>query len=372
MTAPRSLMLLAAIGLSAACGPRNTFQPPPPPEVTVAPPTREDVTVYHGFPARVDAVETIELQARVPGFLTRIHFKEGAFVANGDLLFTIEPEPYEAALAGANARLAQAEASRNLAEAALQRKQRAFEKQAVSELDVLTAEADVQAAEAAVEAARAAVATAEINLSYTTLAAPVDGRISRSFVSEGNLVGAGGTTRLAVLVSTDPMQVYFSIDERRLLPRMLAAIERGETRATMPPVKLELADGAEYPLEGRIDYFDNVIDRETGTLDGRAVFANPDGLLAPGMFARILIPEQIAGALLVPELSIQRDLLGPYVLTVGADNKVESAYVELGPRLGERRVIADGLPPDARVIVKGMQRARPGLPVNPSAPGQEG
>lgn len=358
-----SLMTAAAVILPfSGCRKPNEFQPPPPPEVTVQAPEVKDVTRYEVFSGRVEARDSVVLVARVGGFLDEIHFQDGASVSKGDLLFTIEPDAYLAAANAAKAALAQAEAGRSLAKASLSRKRKAFESQAVSELDVLTAEADVEAAEAAVKVAAASLEQAELNLSYTQIYAPLDGVISKSTVSEGNLVGPGGVTELALMVSADRANVLFNMDERRLLPR-LRQLAESEARQKVPPVKLELADGAEYALEGELDYIGNTLDPLTGTLPVRAVFDNPNSILIQGMFARVKFPVQLPQAMLIPELAIQRDLVGSYVYTLSAENIVEAVYLELGPLLDGERVVKSGLDRSARVVVRGIQRVRPGVTV---------
>ena len=223
MKSPSAVLFSAGVlCFLSACKPPNEFQPPPPPVVSVENPVVKDVTLYDTFPGRVEARDSVTLTARVSGFLNEIHFADGAPVKKGQKLFTIEQEGYLAAVNAAKAYLAQAEAGLSLAKASLSRKQKAFESQAVSELDVLTAEADVQAAETSVKSAAAGLEQAELNLSYTVIMSPMDGVMSKREVSIGNLVGPGAVSDLAYLVSVDPANVYFSIDERRLLHKMRA------------------------------------------------------------------------------------------------------------------------------------------------------
>ncbi len=368
----RTLLLLPLTALVlTSCQEKNTFAPPPPPQVTVQMPVIQDVTLYETFPGRVDNKDSVELTARVQGFLEKIHFEDGAMVKKGDLLFSIEKENYEAAVNAAKASVAQAEAGLSLAKAALSRKQRAFETQAVSELDVLTAEAEVQQAEAALQTANANLEQAELNLSYTEIYAPMDGVIDRSTVSEGNLVGSMGSSDLAMLVRTDPMQVYFSMDERRLLPKLRQIADSKMTLEEMPDVSLALADGELYEHTGRIDFADNVVNANTGTLDVRAEFPNPQSILIGGMFARVRLPIPVEQAMLIPEISIQRDLSGPFVYILDDTGTVQSAYVKLGSQVEEERVILEGLQKNDRVVVKGIQRVRPGVKANTAAPGSQ-
>lgn len=349
--------------LTVSCTPKNEFQPPPPPEVTVQAPGRENTTVYRSFPGRLVASDTVDIRARVKGFLKSIEFKDGEQVKKGDLLFTIEPEQYEAAVNSAKAQLAQAKAALKLADATLQRNQNAFKTRAVSEVDVLTAEANKESAEAAVMAAEAALVNAELNYSYTRIYAPFDGRVSRRTLSVGNLVGSGESTLLTTVVVEAPIDVYFNVDERALLQHRPDKEREAHPGANIPPVKLELADGSIFNETGLVDYNDPKFDPDTGTLQVRAVFKNEKARLLPGMFGKILIPEEIENALLIPELAIQRDLSGSYVLIVNKEQMVESRYIQRGPLSGTNRVITDGLSGDEQIIVNGIQRARPGIPV---------
>jgi RND family efflux transporter MFP subunit len=353
---------LGGLLLLAGCAKQNEFVPPPPPQVGVEPPTIQDVTLYQTFPGRVEARDSVVIEARVSGFLETIHFEDGADVKKGDPLFTIEQAGYQAALNASKAQLAQARAAESLAEASLSRKKKAFESQAVSELDVLSAEADLEAAAAAVQAAEAAVESAELDFSYTEIVAPMDGRMSDSAVSVGNLVGPGGVTDLAFLVSTDQANVIFSMDERRLLPKMrMLAEASGVGVERLPNVRLSLADGKLYPEEGKVDFADNVVNAQTGTLDVRAIFENPQGLLIDGMFARVEIPIPVSGAMLVPETAIQKDLVGSFVYTLNGEDMVEATYLETGALTEGQRIVTGGLDPGARVVTRGIQRVRPGV-----------
>jgi RND family efflux transporter MFP subunit len=351
--------------LLCSCGGDNKFQAPPAPSVTAQTVEIRDVILYETFPGRVEARDTVNLIARVSGVLEQIHFEPGAAVKEGDLLFTIEQEAYIAALNVARAEKARAEAGLSLARASLSRKQQAFQSQAVSELDILSGEADVQAAEAALKSSIAGVDRAELNLSYTTIFAPMNGVISRNFVSVGNVVGPASVTQLARLVSVDKADVFFNMDERRLLPRLRTLTgDAASAPSRFLPVKLELADGEVYNLDGVIDYVDNALDPNTGTLQVRAVFANPERLLFSGMFARVKIPVNVPQAMLIPEIAIQRDLVGPFVFSLDSEDRVNVSYLELGALTERMRIVRSGLKPYDRVVVTGIQRVRPGVQVN--------
>ncbi|MDZ8119255.1 efflux RND transporter periplasmic adaptor subunit [Pontiella agarivorans] len=350
------------------CTPKNEFQPPPAPEVGVQTPVVRDVTVYDSFPGRAAASDEVDIRARVTGFLKSIDFEDGQRVNKGDLLFTIEPEQYESAVNSAKAQLAQAQAALKLAEATLQRNQNAYKTKAVSEVDVLTAEANKDSAAAAVMEAEAGLEKAMLDLSYTKIHAPFSGRVARRSLSVGNLVGSGTSTLLTTVVVEAPIDVFFNVDERTLMPFLREGRGTTEDKKKMPPVKLELADGIQHTEEGIVDYSDPEIDPDTGTLRLRAEFPNAKINLIPGMYGNILLPKKIEKAVLVPDLAIQRDLSGAFVLVVNDENIVESRYIQRGALVGTERIVSDGLNVDERVIVNGLQRARPGIPVRIAEP----
>jgi len=360
--------LTASLLFTFGCAPKNEFKAPPPPEVTVQNPEQRSVTVYTAFPGRLEAFNEVEIRARVKGFLKSIDFTDGQHVNQGDLLFTIEPDEYQAAVKSAEAKLYQAQASLKLANTRYQKNQNAYKTKAVSELDLLSAEAEMQSAEAAVLEAQAALDNAQRNLSYTEIKAPMNGRIGRRSLSVGNVVGDSGSTELTTLVAEAPIDVFFTVDERALLPFLSIGVSGSAPGEKMPPVKLELADGTMHTEEGIINYIDPKIDPATGTLRARAVFANTEVKLIPGLYAKILIPETIENAILVPDLAIQRDMAGSFVLVVNDDNKVESRYITTGVLTEKSRIVTEGLTIADRVIVEGLQRARPGIPVRIAQP----
>ncbi len=360
--------LTCALTLSLGCSPKNEFKAPPAPEVTVQQPEQKDITVFTKFPGRLVAHDSVEIRARIKGFLKTIDFKDGQRVEKGDLLFTIEPEQYQAAVNSSQARVQQAKATQKLADATLQRNKKAYESNAVSELDVLSAEAEMESAKASVMEALAVLEDAKLDLSYTQIKAPLSGRIARRTLSVGNLVGDGQSTLLTTLVVEAPIDVFFNVDERSLLPFLQKGIKEANREREIPPLKLELADGSFHDEEGLLNYIAPEIDPETGTLRARAVFNNADNKLVPGLYGKILIPELIENAILVPDLAIQRDMSGPYVLVVTAENKVESRYIKRGALVGTQRIVVEGLTAEERVIVEGLQRARPGITVRVAEP----
>jgi len=349
--------LLVAV---AGCGQENVFEPPPPPEVTVQRPVQREVTLYKDYVGRADASETVEIRARVKGFLRTIDFEPSQFVDIGDPLFTIEPESFLAAQASAEAAVDQAKAAAGLATVTVARAQAAYDKDAVSDLEMMEKRAQLDAAEAAVRAAEAALDTAKLDVSYTIILAPIKGRVSREYVTIGNLVGSGEATLLTTIVKIDPIYAYFNLSERELLPYLR---RRKHDDNPERPARLQFSDGREYEHEGEIDFADNTVDALTGTIQIRAKFPNPVGGLIPGLFVRVLIPQETQEVKLVPEVALQRDLAGPYLLVVNEGGAVERRDVALGERLKDLRIINSGLDGSERVIVKGLQRARPGVNV---------
>ncbi len=365
-------LCLVVSGLGCTKG--NEYVAPPPPQVTVSRPVQKTVTDYAEFNGVLEAAEFVEIRARVEGTLESIHFKPGARVKEGELLFVIDPKPFQAKLDEAGAELQRRLAELEQAKATLKRKELAYRASAVSEVEVIQATADRDVAKAAVEAARAAIRTAELNLSYTRIHAPIDGRIGLNLVDEGNLVGAGERTILATIVRDDPIHAYFSLNERDLLnyrrrPRNAESPANGDGDV---PIFLGLSTQPDYPYEGRIDFLDNRVDPSTGTIKVRGTFSNSRQALWAGLFARIRVPVgTLEGALLVPESAVGTDQRGDYLLVVNDRNMVEYRAVKTGPIVDGFQVIDEGLSPGDRVVVNGLQRARPGIPVNPVEAGAQ-
>ena len=369
-------VLAVALG---GCGKKNEFVAPPPPEVDVQLPIVRNETVFLEFPGRTQAYARIEIRARVKGFLKTREFKPGQFVEKDQTLFTIEPEQFDAAVKGADGRLAKARADLEISKANLERRRIAGKTGAVSEIDVLSAEADMKAAEANVEIATAALNDAKRDLSYTEVVTPIAGRVSRERVDIGNLVGSGDPTLLTTVVQDNPLYVNFEVNERTILPylknRPNAARKDLETGSpdSEGDLRLTLADGSEYATKGRFDFIDNAVDSQTGTVKVRAIFTNKGGALADGLFVRIGIPEPIENAVLVPRMALQRDLGGTFALVVGKDDMVERRIVKRTQfTVGEFHIIEawdeetkTGLKPDERIVTSNLQRARPGIKVAP-------
>jgi RND family efflux transporter MFP subunit len=366
--------VILSFALVAGCGQKeNKYAPPPPPQVTVSRPVQKPVTDYVELTGNTQALDQVELQARVEGFLTAIHFKDGDYVKKGALLFTIEQQTYLAKVQQAEGQAAAAGAQLLRATQEYERQQGLFAQNATSKSEVERWRAQQDAAEARLAEAKAGLELAKINLGYTRVTAPFDGRVDRHLVDPGNLVGAGKPTPLAYITRLDPIYAYFNLNERDLVRLMEKRREKRITNLKDNPVPVFGAIAGEqgYPHEGRLDFASTSVDPNTGTILLRAVFNNPlvasatPGLL-PGMFVRIRIPVEVReNALLVPERALGVDQGGRYLLTVNDQNVVEHRPVKVGALVQGMRVIEEGLKGDDRVVVDGIQRARPGAKVTP-------
>jgi multidrug efflux system membrane fusion protein len=360
--------LAVLVFASTACKKVITPPPPPaPPSVDVALSEQRAVTNYLYFTGRTEAFASAEIRARVPGFLKSIEFRQAQDVEAGEVLFHIDPEEYEARQAQRAAALSAAQANLSRTQSDYDRVARAVETNAVSRQEVETRKADRDMAQAEVAQAEANLKQAELDLSYCTLTSPIAGQISRNLVDVGNLVGSGENTLLATVEQMDTIFVYFEASEDDVLRWLEQRQSSLKKREADVPAYLGLSNNHDYPFEGVIDYIDNRVNPNTGTILLRAAFPNPEGLLFPGLFARIRVPGQdVPDAVLVEEKAIGTDLGGKYVLAVGEDNIVELKHVELGALEGKQRVILSGLEPGQRYIVEGLMRARPGRPCSPS------
>lgn len=357
-----------AIALSA-CDPGPQAQAAaaaaPPPPVEAAAPLVRPVTEWDEFTGRLEAVERVDLRARVSGYLDAVHFRDGQLVRKGDLLFSIDPRPFQAELARAKAEVASAEAGLALAQRELSRAERLVATKAISEETADNRRAARAQAAAELEAARAGLAIAALNLQFTEVRSPVSGRISDRKVDVGNLVtgNADGATLLATVVALDPIHVVFDMSEADYLKygRQHRDGVRPSSRDAGNPVQARLMDEGDWVHEGVLDFLDNALDPSSGTIRGRGVLANPDLHLTPGTFARLrLVAAGRYEATLVPDEAVVADQAGKVVMTVAADGTVVPKPVTLGPVIDGLRVVRSGLDPQDRVVVKGLQRARPG------------
>lgn len=358
---PASAMAMVMVLAIPNCRDANEFQPPPPPKVTTAKPLVQTVATFVELPGRTQAIKSVEVRARVEGFLRTIEFVEGSEVAQGDLLYTIEPELYEATVKTAQARLANAKAVFVKTEFEQKRMRDLQTNNVASAVEVVEKEMEYNKAKAEVASADAILESAQLDLKYTRVTAPIAGRVNRTEIDVGNLVGRGEKTLLTTIVSWHPIHVYVTVGERNVLDWRRR--KAGGTQREDVPVFLRLADGTDYPIAGRIDYIDNQVDVHTGTIRVRAVVDNPDALLVPGIFVRVRVPRPERESVLIPESALQRDLTGYFVFTVNGNGEASRTDVVTGPPVGTYRTIESGLTPDAEVIIKGLQRVRPGLVV---------
>jgi RND family efflux transporter MFP subunit len=370
----RPLVVLLALTLSG-CGdklpPQAAAAPLP---VTVAQPTKRTVTDWDEFTGRFEAVEEVQVRARVGGFVTSVEFRDGAFVNTGDLLYVIDARPFEAVAEQADGQLADARAKGELAKRELDRALTLNQTQAVSDSIVDQRRQTLQAAKAAETQAAGLLKAAQLNIEFSHVVAPIGGRVSRHLVSVGNLVqgsdSGGGSTLLTSIVSLDPIYIYFDMDEATYLKnnRLYFEGKRPSSRENPNPVQVSLTGETKPSHDGKVDFLDNRLDISTGTLRGRAVIPNKDFSILPGQFGRVqLIGSSPYEALLLPDTAIATDQSRKIVFVVKDDDTVEARPVILGPLDEGLRVIREGLKAEDRVIVDGLQRARVGAKVSPHA-----
>ncbi|HLZ01855.1 MAG TPA: efflux RND transporter periplasmic adaptor subunit [Bradyrhizobium sp.] len=366
---PLSLAALATLTAVALAGcEQNAYVAPPPPKVDVAIPLQRPITRYLEATGNTAAIKSVDLVARVPGFLEAIDYKDGTFVKQGTALFTIEPETYKLKLQQAQAAEAGAQATVKQAEADFNRQKDLVARQAVSQATLETSTSTRDNAQANLQQAQVNTRIAEVNYGYTKVTAPFDGIVTAHLVSVGEYVGATSPTQLATIVALDPIYVNFNVNEQDVLRVRAEARRRGMTpgELTRLPVQVGLQTEDGYPHEGNLDYANPTVNQSTGTLQVRGVIPNPDRVLLPGFFVRVRVPfDQEQNALLVPDTALGSDQGGRYVLVVANDNTVEQRKVQTGQLDGGLRVIESGLKPDDRVVIAGLLRAIPGQKVDP-------
>lgn len=369
----RAALLLTLAVLASACGPTREYVEPPPPSVEVARPVKQRVTDYLEMTGVTESVMTVEVRARVEGFLHSIEFEEGDSVEEGDLLYLIDPAQYEARARRAEAARDVARANLELREATLERLEQARKSRAVSEIDVIEARAQREVAAAELDSAEAVLRNAKLDLGYTRIVAPTTGRVGRTRVDPGNLVGAGEKTLLTRIVQYDPIYAYFDINERAVLKMMDSAdVDRDPSERTLEAIreiKVELgrANDDGYPIEGNLHYVDLDVDAGTGTYLVRAIFKNPEPFaLLPGLFVRgRIVADTREDVLLVPDRALGSDQSGKYVLVVDDEDVAQYRQVKTGSLVDRLRVVESGLEADDRVITNGLLQARPGAKVAP-------
>jgi RND family efflux transporter MFP subunit len=364
------IAMAALAGIALAGCEQNAYVAPPPPKVDVALPVKRSITRYLDATGNTAPIKSVDLVARVQGFLESINYKDGDFVKEGTTLFTIEPETYKLKLDQAQAAQAGAEASVKQAEADFKRQTDLVARQAVSQATLDTSTSARDNAQANLQQAQANTRIAEVNYGYTKVTAPFDGYVSAHLVSIGELVGAASPpTQLATIVALDPIYVNFNVNEQDVLRIRAEAARRGITVAELRqlPVEVGLQTEQGYPHEGKLDYIAPTITLSTGTLPVRGIVPNPNRTMLPGYFVRVRVPYDKSGdALLVPDTSLSSDQGGRYVLVVNGENVVEQRHVQTGAlEDGGLRVIEDGLKPEDRIVTAGLLRAIPGQKVDP-------
>ena len=361
-----AFVTFASVALSAC--EQNSFVPPPPPKVEVALPVQRPITRFLEATGNTAPIKSVDLVARVQGFLQSINYQDGTFVKEGVTLFTIEPETYKLKLEQAQAAEAGSQASLKQAEADFKRQSDLVQRQAVSQATLDTSTSSRDNAQANLQQAQVNTKIAEANYGYTNVTAPFDGIVSAHLVSVGELVGAASPTQLATIVQLDPIYVNFNVNEQDVLRVREEARRRGLTPSELRqlPVEVGLQTENGYPHKGKLDYLSPTINQSTGTLAVRGLLPNPDRVLLPGFYVRVRVPfDQQQNALLVPDVALGSDQAGRYVLVVNGEGVVEQRKVQTGPLEGDLRVIETGLKPDDRVVTSGLLRAIPGQKVDP-------
>ena len=366
----RALAAVAAMAVLAGCENKNTFVAPPPPKVDVATPVQRAVTRYVEATGNTAPIKSVDLVARVQGFLQSIDYQDGTFVKQGTQLFTIEPETYKLKLEQAQAAEVGAQATLKQAEADFKRQVDLVQRQAVSQATLDTSTSTRDNAQASLQQAQVNTRLAEVNYGYTKVSAPFDGIVSAHMVSVGELVGVSSPTQLATIVAMDPIWVNFTVNEQDVLRIRAEAARRGLTVADLKqlPIQVGLQTETGYPHEGHLDYVSPTLNSSTGTLAVRGVVPNDKRVLLPGYFVRVRVPfDQEKAALLVPDTALGSDQGGRYLLVVGGDNIVEQRKVQIGAVDNGLRVIESGLKPDDRVVIAGLLRVIPGQKIDPQA-----
>ena len=365
----RSLWSMVLLTGLAACK-KAVPPPPPPPEVVVQPVEVRDVPVQAEFTGEVRGGEDVEVRARVAGFLQELSYQEGSLVKKGDLLFVIDPKPFQATASRARADLAEAEARYNRAVIQVNRLRPLAAQNAVSQQDLDNAIANQEANKASVDAAQASLTSAELDLGYTRVTSPIDGMAGNRQVDVGSFVGAPQPTVLTVVSSLDPIRFDFTVSESEYLQYARAVRAEGRQGQGIGGLELILADGSVHSAKGRVTVVGRGVNTETGTLPIQAVFANPGGLIRPGQFGRVRFPITTRKqAIVIPQRAVQ-ELQGTFnVYVVGQDSVVQVRTVKPANRIGSDWVIAEGLEPADRIVVEGIQKVRPGAKVRPTAPG---
>ncbi|MBC9250742.1 efflux transporter periplasmic adaptor subunit [Pseudomonas alcaligenes] len=361
-------LALAAVLVLSACGktPDSAAQHPAA-KVSVAAVLEQPINEWDEVTGRLEAPESVEIRPRVSGYIDRVAFREGSLVKKGDLLFQIDPRPFEAEVKRLQAEVQQARANQTRTDNEARRGERLRQSNAISAELADARSSAAAAAQANVAASQAELENAKLNLSFTRITAPIDGRVSRAEITEGNLVGAGQSL-LTSVVSTDKVYAYFDADERTFLKYVELARQAGADARGKSPVYLGLSSEDGNPHLGQLDFLDNQVNPKTGTIRGRAVFDNRDGQFTPGLYARLkLVGSNTYPAALIKDEAVGTDLGKKFVLVLAKDNTVQYRAIELGPKLEGLRIVRSGLAKGEQIVVNGLQRAMPGATVDPQA-----
>lgn len=368
----RSVLGLALFAALAACGDSAPPPEPPPTPVSVAQVIDRDIEEWAEYSGRLEAIESVEIRPRVSGYVLKVNFDEGKEVRKGDLLATIDPKPFQADLERARAEVERVSSELELARSDLSRSEKLLSSRAISQEEYDQRVAQRRSASASLRAAQAAVDTAQLNVGYTRVTSPIDGRVGRAEVTEGNLVSGGQSgqaTRLTTVVSIDPVFAYFDAAEADYLHfvEMARRGERPSSRDEKNAIRMGLANEQGFPHMGYMDFIDNVVDPNTGTIRARAVFTNTDRYLTPGLFVRLqLLASGKYRAILITDRAVGTDQDRKFVLVLGPENTLQYRNVELGTTTDGLRIVKSGLKPGERVVVNGLQRVRAGMKVAPN------
>ena len=353
-----ALALALSSGLQACTKAQSQTAPAPAAKVEVAPVAFKSLPQWDDFTGQMEAINSVAIHARVGGYIDAVAFQEGARVKKGQVLFQIDPRPFQAEVDRAGADLERAKAQSALAQADADRGQRLMDQNAVAQGELERLQAESKSAKANVQAAEAALATARLNLSFTRVDSPIDGRVSKAVITRGNLISTADL--LTTVVSDGPIYAAFNADEQTYLKYVEAA------RGHDAPVYLGLMTEDGFPHKGHLQFIDNAVDGKSGTILGRAVFDNADGKFTPGLFARVrLVSSGTETVAVAPEKALGEDLGKRFVLVLTKDNHVDYRAVTLGPAIGDLRVIREGLKPGEQIVVSGLQKVKPGDPVTP-------
>lgn len=364
-----SLIVVFLASVLAACDnkPAGNAAAPPPPPVTVSQPIQKSITEWDEYTGRFEALATVDVRARVSGFIDSIHFRDGQIIEKGALLFVIDQRPYQIAVDQAKADLERGRAKYDVATSDVDRATPLVRNQTMTEREFDARRSTQRDAAGAVGSAEAVLKQAELNLEWSEVRAPIAGRISAKRVDAGNLItgGSTGATLLTTIVTLDPIHFVFDGSEADFIRylRLAAVGTRPSSRDAANPVAVRLADETEYKHPGRMDFVDNVVNAKTGTIRGRAILDNKDGLLTPGFFGRMRLFGGQRDVLLIPDAAIASDQASKVVFTVAEDGTVATKKVELGPMTEGLRIVRSGLAPTDRIVIDGIQRARPGQKV---------